>query len=162
MDHLFTPWRYAYISKAGEAQGCLFCDKLKEGDDARAYIVHRYKHCYVILNAFPYTNGHVMVVPYEHVDQLQKLSLETAHEVIEVCQKTERALRQLYQPNGVNMGMNIGEAAGAGVAGHIHMHVLPRWVADANFMSVVAETRVLPETLERTWERMREAMNAIE
>ncbi len=101
-----------------------------------------------------------MVVPYAHLDELQKLPTEAAHEMMELSQRMETVLRMLYKPDGVNLGMNVGAAAGAGVAGHIHMHVLPRWVADANFISVVGETRILPETLETTWERIRKAMNA--
>jgi ATP adenylyltransferase len=100
-----------------------------------------------------------MIVPFDHVDELQKLSPDAAHEMIDLCRNMERVLRKVYQPDGVNLGMNIGAAAGAGVAGHIHMHVLPRWVADANFVSVVGETRVLPEALETTWERIRQALH---
>jgi ATP adenylyltransferase len=159
MDYLWTPWRYAYITGADKPKGCIFCELPKE-DDAKARIVHRGQSCFVILNTYPYTSGHVMVVPYAHLDELQKLPTEAAHEMMELSQRMETVLRMLYKPDGVNLGMNVGAAAGAGVAGHIHMHVLPRWVADANFISVVGETRILPETLETTWERIRKAMNA--
>jgi ATP adenylyltransferase len=135
--------------------GCVFCERVAWNDDRKARIVHRGEHCFIILNAFPYTSGHVMVVPYEHVDELQKLSRAAAEEMMLLTQRMETVFRKLYHPDGVNLGMNIGKAAGAGIRGHIHMHVLPRWVADANFMSVVAETRVLPEDLETTWERIR-------
>ena len=155
MDDLWTPWRYAYISTAGKIEGCVFCE-LPKKNDKEALIVHRARHCFVILNAFPYTSGHVMVVPHAHLDQLEKLPTEAAHEMIELSQQMERVLREVYQPDGINLGMNIGAAAGAGVAGHIHMHVLPRWIADANFVSVVGETRVLPEDLQTTWKRLRE------
>lgn len=154
MEHLFTPWRYAYITTADKTPGCLFCTKLAEGDDRQALIVHRARHCFLMLNAFPYTSGHVMVVPYAHVDELQKLDPAAAQEIMALTQRMEGVLRRLYHPDGVNLGMNIGKAAGAGVAGHIHMHVLPRWVADANFMSVIGETRLLPESLETTYERI--------
>ena len=157
MDYLWTPWRYAYVSNAEKVSGCIFCELVNQADD-KAYIVHRAKHCFVILNAFPYTNGHVMIVPYGHVDKIQKLPADAAHEMIELSQKMEGVLRELYHPDGINLGMNIGKAAGAGIAGHIHMHVLPRWVADANFMSVVGETRVLPESLEVTYQRIRTAI----
>jgi ATP adenylyltransferase len=160
MDYLWTPWRYAYITGTKEGQDCVFCAKADAGDDRAAWIVHRGKYCYVCLNAFPYTSGHVMVLPYAHIDQLQKLPEEAAREMMALCQQTESVLRELYHPDGINLGMNIGAAAGAGVAGHIHMHVLPRWIADANFMTVVAETRILPELLEITWERMRAAFAA--
>jgi len=156
MDFLWTPWRYSYITNADKAQGCVFCEKAAETDDRAALIVHRAQHCFIILNAYPYTSGHVMVVPYAHLDSLEKLPREAAIEMMELTQKLEGMLRELYHPDGVNLGMNIGKAAGAGVAGHIHMHVLPRWVADANFMTTVAETRVLPEDLGRTWERLKE------
>ena len=159
MDFLWTPWRYTYVTTADKAEGCVFCIKQKE-DDRAALIVHRGEHCFVILNAFPYTSGHVMVVPYAHLDSLQNLPHEAAMEMMELTQKLEGVLRQLYHPDGVNLGMNLGKAAGAGVAGHIHMHVLPRWVADANFMTTVAETRVLPEDLVTTWERVKEAFSS--
>lgn len=157
MDYLWTPWRYAYVSGAEPATGCIFCEAPKQSDE-QALIVHRGKHCYVILNKYPYTNGHVMVVPYAHLDELQKLPVEAANEMMALTQRMEGVLRSLYRPDGLNLGMNIGKAAGAGVAGHIHMHVLPRWVADANFMSVIGETRVPPESLEVTWTRIRGAL----
>ncbi len=160
MDYLWTPWRYAYIT-AGETPGaCIFCERQKVTDDRQALIVHRGSHCFVILNKFPYTSGHVMIVPYAHLDSLQKLPPDAAQEMMSLAQRMEGVLRELYRPDGINMGLNIGKAAGAGVAGHIHMHVLPRWVADANFMSVVGETRVLPEALETTWERMKKVMES--
>jgi ATP adenylyltransferase len=156
MDYIFTPWRYAYITQAEKISECLFCSQLAKNDDAKALIVHRGRQCFVILNAFPYTSGHVMVVPYEHVDQLQKVSASGAQEMMALTQKLEGILRELYQPDGLNLGMNLGKAAGAGVTGHIHMHILPRWIADANFMSVIGETRIVPETLETTYRRIRE------
>src|SRR5205807_10232759 len=124
--------------------------------DERARIVHRGTHCYIILNTYPYTNGHVMIVPYAHLDELQKLPADAAQEMMALAQRMEVVLRGLYRPDGINLGMNIGKAAGAGVAGHIHMHILPRWVADANFMSVIGETRVIPESLETTYKRLRQ------
>ena len=124
----------------------------RPGDDAKARIVHRGQHCYVVLNTYPYTAGHVMIVPFAHLDELQKLPVEAAHEMMDLGAADGGVLRQLYNPDGINLGMNIGKAAGAGVAGHIHLHALPRWVADANFMTVVGETRMLPETLETTYD----------
>ena len=155
MDYLFTPWRYAYITGADKAPGCVFCDKLRENNDKQALIVHRGEHCFVILNAFPYTSGHTMIVPYEHIDELRKLSAPAAQEMMSLTQRLEGILRELYHPDGLNLGMNLGKAAGAGVAGHIHMHILPRWIADANFASVIGETRILPEDLDTTYERLR-------
>ncbi len=160
MDYLWTPWRYAYVTSGGKVSGCVFCDLPKEGDDAKVGIVHRGQHCYAMLNAYPYTAGHVMVVPFAHLDELQKLPVAAAHEMMDLTQRMESVLRSLYTPDGINLGMNVGKAAGAGVAGHIHMHVLPRWMADANFISVVGETRLLPEALETTYRRIRGALQA--
>jgi ATP adenylyltransferase len=156
MDYIWTPWRYAYLSQEKIA-GCIFCELPKKTDE-EALIVHRAEHCFIILNTFPYTSGHVMVVPYAHLDRLEKLPEPAAHEMMDLAQKIEIVLRATYKPDGVNLGMNIGEAAGAGVAGHIHMHILPRWVADANFMTVVGETRVMPEDLKTTWTRLRDGL----
>ena len=157
MDYLWTPWRYAYIAAAkndGKSNECIFCE-LPELSDKEAKIVYRGKHCFIILNTFPYTSGHVMVVPFAHLDELQKLPEAAANEMMALSQKMEGVLRNVYSPDGVNLGMNIGRAAGAGVAGHVHMHVLPRWVGDTNFMTVVGESRVLPETLEETYRKIR-------
>jgi ATP adenylyltransferase len=161
MDYLWTPWRYAYVTNAEKVSGCIFCDLPKSGDDAKVHIVHREPNCYIVLNTYPYTSGHVMIVPFAHVDELHKLSVAAAQEMMALSQKTEGVLRQIYSPDGINLGMNIGRAAGAGVAGHIHMHILPRWVGDTNFMTVAGESRVLPESLEETYERIKGAMNGI-
>jgi len=158
MDFLFSPWRYTYIKEADSATGCIFCSLPKVGDDHKALIVHRAQYNYIILNAYPYTNGHVMIVPFDHTDKLQKLSHEAAQEMTVLCQRMEGVLHELYQAEGINLGMNIGKAAGAGVAGHIHMHMLPRWGADANFMTTIAETRVLPEALETSWQKIHKAL----
>lgn len=155
MDYLWTPWRYAYVSGANKPAGCIFCDAPKLGDDRKALIVHRGRDCYVILNAYPYTSGHVMIVPFAHLDTLEKLSAAAAQEMMALAQKLEGVLRAVYKPEGINVGVNIGAAAGAGVAGHVHMHVLPRWTADSNFMTAVGETRILPEALEATYERLK-------
>ncbi len=158
MDYLWTPWRYAYVTAAEKISGCVFCDLPTEGDDAKVRIVYRSQNSYIVLNTYPYTPGHVMIVPFAHLDELQKLPAAVANEMMELAQRMERVLRVLYRPDGINMGLNIGKAAGAGVAGHIHMHVLPRWVADSNFVSVVGETRILPESLEMTYERIKGAL----
>jgi ATP adenylyltransferase len=156
MDHLWSPWRYRYISKADSPTGCIFCDKPAASDE-ESLIVHRAEHNFVLLNLYPYTNGHLMIAPYAHVDTLEGASREAAIEMMELAQTAEGILRKLYRPHGINLGMNLGESAGAGVAGHIHLHMLPRWTGDANFMSVIGETRVLPEELSVTLQRMREA-----
>jgi len=160
MDYIWTPWRYAYVTAAEKVSGCIFCDLPKLGDDAKAHIVHRGAHCYIVLNTFPYTPGHVMIVPFAHLDELQKLPAESAHEMMDLSQRMETVLRQLYSPDGVNLGMNIGKAAGAGVAGHIHMHALPRWVADSNFVTVIGETRILPESLQLSYQRIKGALES--
>jgi len=159
MDYLWTPWRYQYITTADKVERCPFCRKLAAEDDRKNLIVHRGKDCFVVLNLYPYTSGHVMVVPYEHIDSLEKVSAETATEMMLLTRRLEGILRKLYEPDGINLGMNLGRAAGAGVAGHIHMHVMPRWVGDSGFITTIAETRVLPEDLDTTWERMTKAFD---
>jgi ATP adenylyltransferase len=156
MDFLFTPWRYAYIAAPHTGNSCVFCGIAQSQNDAQNYVIHRAKYCFIVLNAFPYTSGHVMVVPYDHLDELQKLPAPAAEEMISLTQRLEGVFRELYRPDGINLGMNLGKAAGAGVAGHIHMHILPRWFGDVNFMSSVGETRVLPEDLPTTYKRIRE------
>jgi len=156
MDYLWTPWRYTYVATVGKAPSCVFCNLLRRGDDHQALIVHRAKHNFVVVNAYPYTSGHSMVVPYEHLDQLHKLPPAATVEMMVLVQRLETVLYEVYEPDGVNLGMNVGQVAGAGVAGHIHMHVLPRWIADSNFMTVIGETRVLPELLETTYQKLKE------
>lgn len=129
----------------------------EEPRDEEALIVFRGEHNFVVLNRFPYTNGHLMIVPYRHVGDLAGLTDAAANELIALTRAAERHIRWIYHPDGLNLGMNIGESAGAGIAGHIHMHVLPRWTGDANFLSTVAQTRVLPEELAVTWKRVRDA-----
>jgi ATP adenylyltransferase len=125
--------------------------------DQDMLIVFRGRHNFVVLNRFPYTSGHLMVVPYRHSADLAGIDESTAGEMMALTRAAERHLRAIYRPDGLNLGMNIGESAGAGIAGHIHMHVLPRWTGDANFLSTVGETRVLPETLDVTWQRVKSA-----
>lgn len=154
MDYLWSPWRYQYVTNADKSTSCIFCDLPARGNDRAALIVHRGQYNYIVLNAFPYTSGHSMVVPYVHADRLDKLGSETAAEMMQLTVRLESVLFNLYHPDGLNLGMNVGKAAGAGVAGHLHMHALPRWIADANFMTTVGETRVLPEDLATTYERL--------
>ena len=184
MDYLWTPWRYAYVTtvdcatrpgvpKGLEAWpgdlGCVFCNLIASIDyaiehgapaaqaEAAGGLVLRAHHNFLCLNAFPYTSGHVMIVPYAHLDRLAALPAETAHEMTDLAQRTERAFDRLYAPQGFNFGMNVGHAAGAGVAGHIHLHAMPRWIGDTSFMTTIAESRTLPEALEITWQRLRQA-----
>ena len=154
MDRLWTPWRYQYVTKAEPASECVFCTAAGADDDREYLIVHRAAHNFIILNRFPYTNGHVMVVPFQHVSTLQDLAEPALLEMMRLARECEKHLRATYRPDGLNLGMNLGRAAGAGIANHIHMHILPRWTGDTNFMSVTAETRVLPEDLAVTWEKL--------
>lgn len=130
------------------------------GDDEATLIVYRGEHNFVVLNRFPYTSGHLMIVPYRHTPELSGITDDAAGELMALTRASEQHIRRLYRPDGLNLGMNLGEAAGAGIAGHIHMHVLPRWAGDANFMTTVAQTRVLPEELSVTWQRFKEAFAA--
>jgi ATP adenylyltransferase len=155
MDHLWSPWRYRYVSTASPSNACIFCAKLAENRDDLNYIVLRAEHNFLLLNLYPYTSGHLMIAPYRHVATLGEVDAAVRAEMMELTARAERALRVLYKPGGMNIGMNLGECAGAGVAGHIHMHVLPRWTGDASFMSVVGETRVLPEELDVTYKRLK-------
>ena len=157
MDYLWTPWRYQYITTSGGTGECVFCAAAGAEDDRAALVVHRAKRNFVILNRYPYTNGHVMIVPLEHASTLGGLHEETLAEMMLLARDAETHLRALYKPDGLNMGLNIGRAAGAGIAGHIHMHALPRWFGDTNFMTATGETRVMPEALDVTWERLRAA-----
>jgi len=157
VDYLWTPWRYNYVTKAGSATGCVFCTAAAVAGDRENLIVHRAARNFIILNRFPYTNGHVMVVPFDHVSTLEELPEDALLEMIRLAQRAEKHLRAIYHPDGINLGMNIGHSAGAGIASHIHMHILPRWQGDTNFMTVTAETRVLPETLDVTWDRLAHA-----
>jgi ATP adenylyltransferase len=162
MDHLWSPWRYRYVSQAVPDEECLFCRIAASKDDKSNYVLLRGEHNYVLLNRYPYSSGHLMIAPYAHVATLEEAQPDTLAEMMKLAQRAEAALRAIYHPGGVNVGINIGKAAGAGVAGHIHMHVLPRWIGDVNFLTAVGETRVLPEDLESSWEKLRPRMNAEE
>ncbi len=157
MERLWTPWRLAYVTEASvEAPGCIFCEALAR-IDTDPLVVHRGRTAFVILNKFPYNNGHLMVVPNRHVGWLSGLEPAELEDVMGLTQAAERALRDVYRPHGFNMGLNLGKSAGAGVLDHLHMHVVPRWTGDTNFVSVVGETRVLPEELPATAEKLRAA-----
>jgi ATP adenylyltransferase len=161
MDFLWTPWRYRYLTtEAGKDDRCIFCDALALHDDVKARIVLRGKLSFIILNRFPYTSGHVMIVPYAHVAELPQCDPEALAEMMRFAQKMQTALAAVYHPQGYNLGMNLGRCAGAGVAGHLHMHVLPRWIGDANFMTTVAETRMQAEELSITYEKLKSALAA--
>lgn len=160
MDYLWTPWRYQYMAQAarGEPSECIFCDAVAKKKDAETLIVHRGAKAFVILNRFPYTSGHVMIVPYAHVAELKLCDAAALSEIMLLAQRVEAVLKASYKPDGMNLGMNLGRAAGAGVAGHLHLHMLPRWFGDSNFMTVTGETRVHPEDLKTTYERLSTAL----
>lgn len=187
MDYLWTPWRYAYVTEADRQQrqgippeldaypgdsGCVFCNMIAAVDYAIAHgmdsaaaeraalVVARAEHNYICVNRYPYTSGHIMVVPFEHQPSLADLSAPAAAEMMDLSRRAERVLAAVYHPDGFNFGLNLGKAAGAGVAGHLHLHALPRWLGDTNFITVTGETRVLPEDLTVTWERLRAAFAA--
>ncbi len=184
MDYLWTPWRYAYVTEGDKKKragipeelrafpgdtGCVFCNMIAAADYAidhgmprdvaerAAGIVLRGKHNFICVNRFPYTSGHIMIVPYEHQPSLAALPHQTAGEMMDLTQQSERVLASLYHPDGFNFGFNLGKAAGAGVAGHVHLHALPRWIGDTNFLTIVSETRILPEDFTVTWQRTRQA-----
>ena len=154
---IWAPWRLAYVKDASKdiEEDCIFCAKPAQDDDAANLIVHRGEHSFVILNLYPYTNGHLMVAPYEHIGRLQELSPETTAEMMALAQRAMGRLEEVYDPHGYNVGFNQGRVAGAGVEHHIHLHVVPRWGGDTNFMPVIADTRVMPQTLEQSYEALR-------
>lgn len=159
MDYLWTPWRYRYIASVKPEDSCVFCDAIAANDDRQTFILLRAEKNFVILNRYPYTSGHLMVVPYAHVGDLASADPATLAEMMLLAQKMQTALLKTYRPEGFNIGMNLGRAAGAGIVGHLHLHVLPRWPGDANFMTVVGETRVEPEELSTTYERLHAALS---
>ncbi len=154
MDHLWSPWRLAYITGTGQATGCVFC-AAPDAAESEPLILHRGPTCFVILNLYPYNSGHLMVVPNRHVASLAASTPEELAELIELTRRCEVALTEAYAPQGLNMGINLGRPAGAGVLDHVHMHIVPRWNGDTNFMTVTGETRVLPEELPVTADRLR-------
>jgi ATP adenylyltransferase len=160
MDYLWTPWRYRYIANAGIIPGCVFCDLPAANRDAEMLIVLRGAKNYIVLNRYPYTSGHVMIVPYAHTADFAGLESETISELMLLAQRAQAALQTIYRPDGFNLGMNLGRSAGAGIADHLHLHLLPRWQGDTNFMTTVGETRLEPEDLSTTYAKLRTALKA--
>jgi ATP adenylyltransferase len=156
---IWAPWRLAYVKDAAKdnEEECIFCAKPAQDDDEANLIVHRGERCFVILNLYPYTNGHLMVAPYEHLGRIQELPAETVAETMELARRAMTRLEDVYSPHGYNVGFNQGRVAGAGVEHHIHLHVVPRWGGDTNFMPVIADTRVMPQTLEQSYEALKGA-----
>lgn len=161
MDVLWSPWRYDYIKGGDEkpqnvVNDCVFCSILaNSASDEEKYILHRAEFNFVILNIYPYISGHLMIVPYAHLADLDRAEKRITDELMDLTKRCQTALREAYNPNGFNLGMNFGKAAGAGVAEHFHMHILPRWIGDANFMTSVGETRTIPENLQTTYEKLK-------
>ena len=163
MERLWAPWRMAYIDGSGggnpsPSPGCIFCVKPGEGSDAENLIVHRGPTCFVILNAYPYNNGHLMVVPYRHLSRLSELSAEENAEMLRLAALMTEVLGDVSGPDGYNIGMNLGRVAGAGIADHLHLHVVPRWNGDTNFMPVLGEVKVMPESLDQVYKKLTEAL----
>ncbi len=158
MDRLWSPWRSEYIASAGDADPtvCVFCKLRDDPDnDVANFVLHRASLNFVVLNRYPYISGHLMIVPYEHVGELDAAAKATTDELMDLTKRSQTALREVYRPDGFNLGMNVGRSAGAGIADHIHLHILPRWLGDTNFMTTVAEARVLSEDLATTYQKLR-------
>jgi ATP adenylyltransferase len=160
MDYLWTPWRYRYIAEARNVAGCIFCNLPAANNDEQSLIVLRAAKNFIILNRYPYTSGHVMIVPYLHTADFPGLDAPTTAEMMQLAQRVQAALESIYHPDGFNLGMNLGRSAGAGIADHLHLHLLPRWNGDTNFMTTVAETRMQPEDLSTTYGKLRKALHS--
>jgi len=159
LDRLWSPWRAKYIATGVDSEGssCVFCRlALETENDEANFVLHRATNAFVALNLYPYITGHLLVVPYQHLGDLGSTPKEITDELMDLTKRSEAALRKVYSPPGFNIGMNLGGAAGAGIADHIHLHILPRWSGDTNFMTSVADTRVIPESLETTYSRLRD------
>ena len=158
MQRLWSPWRSRYIASGVDSQkeGCVFCDiAASPDDDAANFVLHRGQHAFALLNLYPYITGHLMVVPYLHTSEFDSVPKEITDEMMDLAKRSQTALQTVYSPSGFNMGMNLGSAAGAGIADHIHIHLLPRWSGDTNFMTTVGESRVIPEALAVTYEKLK-------
>lgn len=154
MDYLWTPWRFHYIRSTHQELACVFCHLVADPRDRENLILARERHNFIVLNKFPYTTGHLMIITYRHIASLVEATAEELSEMIALSRDCEAALQQAYQPNGFNIGFNLGRCAGAGVAGHLHLHIVPRWEGDANFVAVVGQTRVIPEDLETSYQKL--------
>jgi ATP adenylyltransferase len=160
VERLWSPWRYAYIAAAGaempKTTNCIFCEARRDPDkDEQNHVLYRGQHNFVILNLYPYISGHLMIVPFAHLGDLASAPKTTTDEMMDLAKRSQTALREAYHPDGFNVGMNLGRSAGAGVADHIHMHIMPRWSGDTNFMTTVSETRVISEDLTMTYQKLR-------
>jgi len=154
VDRLCTPWRFAYVSGQAKQEGCVFCRILREPDD-ETYVLHRGEHWYIVLNRYPYSPGHLMVSPYRHTDSPEKLTEEERNEHFDIVSRCVEVLRQEFNPEGFNLGINLGKVAGAGIDDHVHTHIVPRYQGDTNFMTVISDVRVVPEALAETYEKLK-------
>jgi ATP adenylyltransferase len=161
MEHLWAPWRSVYVATKGARDECIFCAAAFSDKDEETLVVHRAQRNFIILNRYPYTNGHLMIAPYQHASRLHQIDIETANEMTSLTRASEQVMDEVYRPQGINIGLNLGEAAGAGIEQHLHWHVLPRWIGDANFMTSVANTRVLSEDLSQTYAKLSAAFKAL-
>lgn len=157
MDYLWAPWRIAYFQDPFPVEGCLFCWAPQQEDSPTNLVVYRSRHAYAMLNRYPYTSAHLMIVPYQHTNDLAHLAAEVWLDIIRLTQQALQVLQEVYRPQGFNVGFNLGKAAGAGIIEHVHLHVVPRWTGDTNFMTTLAYARVLPEALDVTFEKVRAA-----
>ncbi len=157
MKQLWAPWRLAFIEKAPRLSICIFCEKPARNQDGRSFILRRGRHAYVLMNIYPYNNGHLLIAPYRHIATLEELPEPVLLDMMRLVQRSIKAIRKAYAPEGFNLGVNQGKAAGAGIEHHIHLHIVPRWRADTNFMPLLGETRVLPQHLEASYARLKAA-----
>lgn len=154
MEYISAPWREKYVKNVFKMKECIFCRAIKSNNDPKAYILYRGKHNFIILNKFPYTPGHIMIAPNQHLDLFEKAGKESTDEMTDLIKLSLKKLRKHYRPQGFNTGMNIGQSAGAGVVDHYHVHIIPRWVGDSNFMPLIGKTKVVIETLEKTYRQL--------
>jgi len=156
LKHLWAPWRMEYILKE-KNKGCIFCEIPKENQDKENYVLYRGKFCFVILNTYPYNNGHIMISPYDQIKNLEELNRDTINELMSLCQKSISVLKEKMNPQGFNIGANIGKVGGAGILEHVHLHIVPRWQGDTNFMPVISDTKVMPQYLSETYDLLKAA-----
>ncbi|MEW5807791.1 MAG: HIT domain-containing protein [Acidobacteriota bacterium] len=154
-ENIYAPWRFKYVTSSSDSDECILCAARGAGKDEEKYILFRGRYGFIILNLFPYNNGHLMIVPNDHVIYLSDLSPETLQEMLEMASKCEDILRKVYAPKGFNIGMNIGKCAGAGIKDHLHLHVIPRWEGDTSFISILSGTRIIPEDIDTTYQKLR-------
>jgi ATP adenylyltransferase len=158
LERLWSPWRMQYIRNINKEKGCVFCNALKKKEDKKRFVVKKAKQCFCILNIYPYNNGHVMIAPNRHVDNIDKLTTVERNGMMALLVEIEKALKKILRPDGFNVGMNIGDVAGAGIKEHIHMHIVPRWKGDTNFMTTLSGTKVISQSLEELYESLRDAI----